>query len=85
MARRSKEPFLEPVAEPGPFKYACDRCGEREARRWGVATVMSGERGGRQQRVGLCDPCAACCAAPGSIKSSSGDTEHSFVGNGRRG
>lgn len=84
MARRSKEEFLEPVPEAGPFKYPCDRCAQREARRFGVATVMSGERGGRRMPVGLCDPCAAACAAPGSSKSSLGG-EHTFSGDGRRG
>ncbi len=84
MTRRSNTFFAEPPREDGPLRYPCDRCGEREARRWGVATVMTGERGGRQQRVGLCDPCAACCAAPGAMSSSLGGT-HSIVGNGRKG
>lgn len=85
MARRSKEFYHEAPVELGPFKYPCDRCGQREARRWGTATVICGERGGRQQRVGLCDPCAASCAAPGSAKSSLGGVEHGFGGSGRRG
>ena len=85
MARRSKAPEVELPVESGPLRYPCDRCGEREARRWGVATVVTGERGGRLREVGLCDPCAACCAAPGSMRSSLGGVEHSFAGNGRRG
>lgn len=85
MARRGKVEFLEVPPDAGVLRYPCDRCGVREARRWGVATVMQGERGGRQMRVGLCDPCAACCAAPGGMSSSLGGTEHSIAGNGRRG
>ncbi len=85
MPRPLKEPHLTLVREVGPFTYACDRCEEREARRWGVATVGYGDRGQRrQQRVGLCDPCAAAIAAPGSMKSPLGG-EHSIAGNGRKG
>lgn len=83
MARRSKAPEQEVPKDVGPMRYPCDRCGEREARRWGVATVASGERGGRIRNVGLCDPCAACCAAPGAMRSSMGGVEHSFGGSGR--
>lgn len=85
MGRRSKVHDHEAPKAVGPMRYPCDRCEEREAVRWGVATVAHGERGGRQQRVGLCDPCAASCAAPGSIRSSLGGVEHSFSSNGRRG
>ncbi len=83
MPRPHKVPHVEPPVDSGPLTYPCDRCSVREARRWGVATVMSGERGGRQQRVGLCDPCAAACAAPGAMRSSLGGVEHGFGGNGR--
>lgn len=85
MARRSKAPEVELPTHEGPLRHPCDRCGVREACRWGVATVVMGERGGRQQNVGLCDPCAACCAAPGSMRSSLGGVEHSFASSGRRG
>lgn len=85
MPRRPKMPKPPPEPVAGLFVYPCDRCGAREARRWGVATVVRGERGGQQARVGLCDSCAACCAAPGSIQSSLGGVEHSVVGTGRRG
>ncbi len=85
MGRRSKQPDAVVPKATGPLRYPCDRCGEREGVRWGVATVVHGERGGRQQRVGLCDPCAAACAAPGSIQSSLGGVTHGFISNGRRG
>lgn len=86
MPRTKDEFFLTPPIEAGPFRYACDRCGQREARRWGVATVGSGPRGQRrQQQVGLCDPCAAYVAAPGTLKSPNGGVTHSIAGNGRRG
>lgn len=85
MTRHTKTEFLEVPVEAGPFQYACDRCGLREARRWGTATVGMGERGRRQMRVGLCDPCAASCAAPGGMQSALSGAEHSIAGNGRRG
>lgn len=83
MPRPHKVPHVEPPIDVGPLTYPCDRCEVREARRWGVATVMGG-RGGRQARVGLCDPCAATCAAPGAMRSSLGGVEHGFGGDGRR-
>ena len=86
MPRPSKEVYLTAPTEEGPFRYACDRCSSREARRWGVATVGYGERGQKkEQRVGLCDPCAAMVAAPGSSRSALGGMSHSIAGNGRRG
>lgn len=85
MPKRSNEVWLTVPTEAGPFRYACDRCSSREARRWGTATVGYGEKGQRrQERVGLCDPCAAMIAAPGSMKSSL-DGTHSIAGNGRKG
>ena len=83
MPRPHKVPHVEPPIDVGPLTYPCDRCEVREARRWGVATVMGG-RGGRQARVGLCDPCAAACAAPGAMRSSLGGVEHGYGGDGRR-
>ena len=83
MPRPHKVPHVEPPIDVGPLTYPCDRCEVMEARRWGVATVMGG-RGGRQARVGLCDPCAAACAAPGAMRSSLGGVEHGFGGDGRR-
>lgn len=85
MPRPSKEVFLSPPTEVGPFTYPCDRCESREARRWGVATVGRGSRGQRrQQQVGLCDPCAAMIAAPGQTRSGMGSV-HSIASNGRKG
>lgn len=85
MPRPSKEVFHFPPTEEGPFTYACDRCEQREARRWGVATVGGGDRGQRRQKqVGLCDPCAAMIAAPGQARSGLGGV-HSIASNGRKG
>lgn len=66
-----------PAARPR-LKRPCDRCEEREATRFGVAQVVSGERGARWQKVGLCDRCAAYCAAPGGAPGSSLAAEHSI-------
>ena len=86
MGRPKDEIFLEPAKETGPFKYPCDRCESREARRWGVATVGGGYRGQRKQKqVGLCDPCAAAIEAPGSMRSPQGGAVHSIAGIGRKG
>lgn len=60
-------------------RRVCDRCEDREARRFGVAQVVDGERGTRWREVGLCDRCAAYCAAPGGAPGSSLATEHSIV------
>lgn len=61
-----------------PARKMCDRCDEKVATRFGVAQV-AGDRGVRWQDVGLCDRCAAYCAAPGGSPGSSLAAEHSIV------
>lgn len=68
-----------PTATGPRLRRPCDRCGEREATRFGVAQVAGSERGVRWQNVKLCDRCAAYCAAPGGTPGSSLATEHSIV------
>ena len=86
MPRLGADAYRQVPTENGPFRYACDRCESREARRWGVASVGGGDRGQRRQiEVGLCDPCAASVAAPGGMRSSMGGDTHTIAGNGRKG
>lgn len=78
MPRRRKE--LVEIDEPPdrPLVRPCDRCGKQEARRFGRAQVVAGERGLRWVDVGLCDRCAVRCAAPGSGSASALGAEHSI-------
>lgn len=67
---------LRPVQR---LKRPCDRCAEREATRFGVAQMAGGERGVRWCNVGLCDRCAAYCAAPGGAPGGTMACDHSLV------
>jgi len=84
MPRRRKEPVMVEDALPtAPLVRPCDRCGLREARRFGKAQAVVGELGLRWVDVGLCDRCAARCAAPGSGSASALGAEHTVHAAGR--
>lgn len=68
--------MVEDTPPEQPLVRPCDRCDVREARRFGKAQVVAGERGLRWVEVGLCDRCAARCAAPGSGSASALGAEH---------
>ena len=78
MARRKKEPEAPEPFPAEPLARPCDRCARREARRFGKAQVVMGERGLQWVDVGLCDRCAARCAAPGTSASAL-SVEHSVT------
>jgi len=61
-------------------RYPCDRCSVYEATRFGRAQVVDSERGSRWMDVGLCERCAAVCAAPGYRAASALGSEHTYTG-----
>jgi hypothetical protein len=72
-----------PVEAPEPlhglrpaWKRPCDRCDYYEATRFGRAQVKEGDRSTRWMEVGLCERCAAVCAAPGYGSRSALSTTH---------
>lgn len=79
MSETDDRQLVIPLRPVRRLKRPCDRCEEREAVRFGVAQVAGSERGLRWQNVGLCDRCAAYCAAPGGTPGGTMATEHAIV------
>ena len=65
MPRRPAEAPEQLAGLRRAWKRPCDRCAEYEATRFGRAQVATNDRGSRWIDVGLCERCAAVCAAPG--------------------
>ena len=65
MPRRPSEAPEQLAGLRRAWKHPCDRCAEYEATRFGRAQVAGGKAHNYWQDVGLCERCAAVCAAPG--------------------